>query len=183
LWDGRYGQSAKDLAKAFRYGLTDAAVVWHNWQRWGYDYRLPDIYPPNPQYGTTEEFAALVRVCKDQGVLFAPHDNYIDFYPDAVGFTYDNIAFDHDGQPRRAWYHAARQAQSYRTRADRLRPFLERNVRMIGEGIAPDAYFIDVWSSMGPYDYWSADGQFFPRTVTRQVWRDSFAWIRDYLAS
>ena len=181
LWDGRYGQSAKDLAKAFRYGLTDSVVVWHNWQRWGYDYRLPDIYPPNPQYGTTEEFAALVRVCKDHGVLFAPHDNYIDFYPDADGFTYDNIAFDRDGQPRRAWYHAARQAQSYRARADRLRPFLERNVKMIAEGIAPDAYFIDVWSSMGPYDYWSADGQFFSRTVTRQVWRDSFAWIRDYL--
>lgn len=181
LWDGRYGQSAKDLAKAFRYGLTDSAVVWHNWQRWGYDYRLPDIYPPNPQYGTEEQFVALVRVCKDHGVLFAPHDNYIDFYPDADGFSYDNIAFDRNGQPRQAWYHAARQAQSYRARADRLRPFLERNVKMIAQGIAPDAYFIDVWSSMGPYDYWSADGQFFPRTVTRQAWRDSFAWIRDYL--
>jgi len=181
LWDGRYGQSAQELARAFRYGLTDSAVVWHNWQRWGYDYRLPDIYPPNPQYGTKEEFAALVRVCKDHGVLFAPHDNYIDFYPDADGFTYDNIAFDRDGQPRRAWYHAARQAQSYRARTDRLRPLLERNVKTIASEIAPDAYFIDVWSSMGPYDYWSADGQFFPRTVTRQAWRDSFAWIRNYL--
>jgi hypothetical protein len=181
LWFGRYAESAQTLAKSFRYGLTDAAVVWHQWQRWGYDYRLPDIYPPNPQYGTKEELATLVSVCKDHGVLFAPHDNYIDFYPDADGFTYDNIAFDRDGLPRRAWYHAARQAQSYRVRADRLRPFLERNVKMIKDGIAPDAYFIDVWSSIAPYDYWSADGQFFPRTIARQVWRDSFAWIRDYL--
>jgi len=181
LWDGRYGQSATDLARAFRYGLTDAVVVWHNWQRWGYDYRLPDVYPPNPQFGTAEDFAALARLCKDHGVLFAPHDNYIDFYPDAEGFSYGNIAFDRDGQPRKAWYHADRQAQSYRARADRLRPFLERNIKTIAAGFAPDAYFIDVWSSMGPYDYWSASGEFFPRTVTRQAWRDAFAWIRDYL--
>ena len=43
------------LERAFRYGLTDAAVVWHNWQRWGYDYRLPEIYPPNPEWGTEKE--------------------------------------------------------------------------------------------------------------------------------
>ena len=38
LWGGRYGESREALQRAFRYGLTDAAVVWHNWQRWGYDY-------------------------------------------------------------------------------------------------------------------------------------------------
>jgi len=48
IWGGRYGESAQLLKKAFQYGLTNSAVVWHNWQRWGYDYRLPDVYPPNP---------------------------------------------------------------------------------------------------------------------------------------
>ena len=38
LWGGRYGESAQALRRAFRYGLTDAMVIWHNWQRWGYDY-------------------------------------------------------------------------------------------------------------------------------------------------
>jgi len=43
LWRGRYADSAKALGQAFRYGLTDAVVIWHRLQRWGYDYRLPDI--------------------------------------------------------------------------------------------------------------------------------------------
>ncbi len=124
LWgsSGNYAGSAKALARAFRYGLTDTVVVWHSWQRWGYDYRLPDIYPPNPRGGTLEDFKQLARVCRDNGVLFAPHDNYIDYYPDSEGFSYDNIVFNRDGSPRRAWFNRGREAQSYRARGDRVRP-------------------------------------------------------------
>jgi len=181
LWGGMYRDSAEALKRAFRYGLTDSIVVWHNWQRWGYDYRLPDIYPPNPQFGTFEDFLYLVNTCKSQGVLFAPHDNYIDFYPDAEGFTYKRIAFNPDGNPVRAWFNEGRGAQSYRWRADQVFPFLERNLKLIKEGFAPTAYFIDVWSSICPYDYWTYDGKFYTRLYTREVWRKAFAWIRDFL--
>ena len=181
LWDGRYRESAEALERAFSYGLTDAVVVWHNWQRWGYDYRLPDIFPPNPEFGTSEEFAGLARTCAQHGVLFAPHDNYIDFYPDASGFTYADVAFQSNGEPHKAWFHWERQAQSYRFRPDRMRTFLERNVLAIRDAISPTAYFIDVWSSMAPWDYWSHEGQFFDRQVTRRAWGESFAWIRDQL--
>jgi hypothetical protein len=181
LWGGRYASSAQALLRAFRYGLTDAVVVWHNWQRWGYDFRLPDIYPPNPQLGTLEEFRKLVETCREHGVIFAPHDNYIDLYPDAEGFSYENVAFQSNGQPQRAWYHAERDAQSYRARPDRLRPLVERNLDLIRSGFSPTAYFIDVWSSAPPYDFWTQDGQFVERGVTRQVWGETFAWIRDYL--
>ncbi len=181
LWRGRYGDSAAALQRAFRYGLTDAAVVWHSWQRWGYDYRLPDIYPPNPDFGAAEQFKELVEACWKNGVLFAPHDNYIDYYPDSDGFSYSNIAFEPNGQPRRAWFNYGRGAQSYRARADRVRPFLERNVKLIRDGFSPTAYFIDVWSSLGPYDYWTEDGRFVPKSETRRAWGESFAWIRDFL--
>ncbi|HXX21753.1 MAG TPA: DUF5696 domain-containing protein [Terriglobia bacterium] len=181
LWGGRYASSAQALQRAFRYGLTDTAVVWHNWQRWGYDFRLPDIYPPNPQLGTLQEFQKLVETCREHGVLFAPHDNYIDLYPDAEGFSYENVTFQSNGQPERAWYHAERDAQSYRARPDRLRPMVERNLDLIRAGFSPTAYFIDVWSSAPPYDFWTQDGRFVERSVTRQVWGETFAWIRDSL--
>ena len=71
LWRGRYADTAKALAQAFRYGLTDSVVIWHRWQRWGYDYRLPDIYPPSPEWGTAQEFFDLVALCKKNGVMFA----------------------------------------------------------------------------------------------------------------
>jgi len=183
LWafDLGYSAGAGGLQHSFKYGLTDAVVVWHNWQRWGYDYRLPDIFPPSPSGGTEAEFAQLVAVCRENGVLFAPHDNYIDFYPDAEGFSFDKIAFQVDGSPRKAWYRSSLLAQSYRFRPDCVRPFLERNLRLIKKAFHPNAYFIDVWSSMGPYDFWTSEGAFFDRTVTRKEWRNSFAWIRDFL--
>jgi len=181
LWSGRYGASARALERAMRYGLTNSLVVWHNWQRWGYDYRLPDLYPPSPQWGTFEEFKQLVEISRRHGVLFAPHDNYIDFYPDAEGFSYASIVFRPNGQPYRAWFNYGREAQSYRARPDRLKPYVERNLRLIKAGFAPTAYFIDVWSSAAPYDYWTEDGRFVDRTVTQRVWGEVFAWIRDYL--
>lgn len=181
LWSGRYAESARALERAAEYGLTDALVVWHNWQRWGYDYRLPDIYPPNPQYGTVEEFRQLVEAAKRHGTLFAPHDNYIDFYPDFDGFTYASIVFRQNGTPFRAWFNYGREAQSYRARPDRLRPYVERNAGLLKAGVGPTAYFIDVWSSAAPYDYWTGDGRFVSRQETQRVWGGVFSWIRDYL--
>ena len=182
LWHGRYGPSADALQKAFRYGLRHSMVIWHNWQRWGYDYRLPEIYPPNPDLGSLEDMRRLIQVCREAGVPFALHDNYIDFYPDAEGFSYEqNIAFTADGRPVRAWLHESRQAQSYRYRADRIEPYLRPNLETIQKQLAPTAYFIDVWSSIGPYDYWTADGQFFTKQYTRDTWGRLFAWIRELL--
>lgn len=181
LWGGNYEPSARALERAFRYGLTDSAVVWHNWQRWGYDYRLPEIFPPNPAMGTLEQFKALADVCKARGVLFAPHDNYIDFYPDAEGYSYDRIAFSADGMPIRGWLNEGRQAQAYRWGADTYRPFLEQNVTLLKQHVAPTGFFIDVWSSIGPYDAWTRDGQLISRAEVRDMWGAAFDWIRDEL--
>ena len=108
-----------------------------------------------------------MAACKRSGTLFAPHDNYIDFYPDFEGFTYDSIVFRQNGTPYRAWFNYGREAQSYRARPDRLLPYVQRNVRLIQDGFAPTAYFIDVWSSIAPYDYWTSDGRFVERAATR----------------
>ena len=181
LWSGRYQESTQALERAARYGVKDALVVWHRWQRWGYDYRLPDIYPPDSQFGSMEEFRRLVETCRRNGTLFAPHDNYIDFYPDAEGFSYANIVFRQNGAPFRAWFNYGREAQSYRARPDRLPPIVKRNLGLIKEGFAPDAYFIDVWSSAAPYDFWTEEGTFADRGVTQRMWGEIFAWIREHL--
>jgi hypothetical protein len=179
LWFGsRYADAARDLEKAAKYGVDNALVVWHVWQRWGYDYRLPDVYPPNPENGTEQEFRGLVDTAKRSNFLFAPHDNYIDFYPDFEGFSYSSIAFRQNGQPYRAWFHHDREAQSYRSRPDSLKQYVDRNVNLIKKGFDPTAYFIDVWSSIAPYDYWTEDGRFITRDTTQKVWGEVFAHIR-----
>ncbi len=183
LWSGRYAQSAAALRRAAAYGLRDSLVVWHRWQRWGYDYRLPDIYPPDPAFGTLDEFRALTAAAAEAGSLFAPHDNYIDLYPDAEGFSYANVVYRPDSQPYKAWFNYGREAQSYRARPDGLMSYVQRNLKLIRDGLAPTAYFIDVWSSMGPYDYYTADGRFVERSATRDAWAGIFDWIRNYLGN
>ncbi|MDW8029927.1 MAG: hypothetical protein RMK94_16225 [Armatimonadota bacterium] len=182
LWGGwRYAWVAEQLEKAFKYGCTDALVIYHNWQRWGYDYRLPDIFPPNPQFGTLEDFVKMVEVCNRYGVLFAIHDNYIDFYPDAEGYSYRHICFTPDGNPVRAWFNEWRQAQSYRWRPDAFFPFMERNLKLIAKHIRPTAYFVDVFSSIGMFDFWTEDGEFHSILETQKRWGEAFNFIRKIL--
>ena len=68
----------------------------------------------------------MIDTCREAGVLFALHDNYIDLYPDAEGFSYEqNIAFSGNRRPVRAWINRGREAQSYRYRADQVEQFLK----------------------------------------------------------
>jgi hypothetical protein len=159
-WGGDYRQAADDVEKAARYGVTDAVFVKHVWQQWGYDYRLPDIYPAG---GSFEDFCAVVEACKRNGILFCPHDNYIDFYPDAAGYSYDHILFNADGTPQKAWFNKGRDAQSYRWSPNAFGPWLETNLKQVRDGFAPDAYFVDVFSAMPPVDFYDRKGRFFPR--------------------
>ncbi|MDO4557468.1 MAG: DUF5696 domain-containing protein, partial [Planctomycetia bacterium] len=180
LWGGRYADVTKKLTQAFQYGLTDTVVVFHNWQRWGYDYRLPEIYPPNPNLGTLEEMRALRDLCAEHDVIFAPHDNYVDIYPDADTFSYETtVAFHPNGTPYPAWFNEGRGARSYRYRADAIPRIVRPNIEKIQTGLAPTAYFIDVWSSLGAYDFFTSDGTFYDRTYTNKVWGDTFNHIRE----
>ena len=68
---------------------------------------MTTVYPtfilPIRIMATLADFVDLVQTCKNHGVLFAPHDNYIDLYPDAEDFSYDDVTFNPVGQPVRAY--------------------------------------------------------------------------------
>ncbi|MDD4102403.1 MAG: hypothetical protein PHU80_07195 [Kiritimatiellae bacterium] len=170
-WSGDYLAAAADLKEAARYGLNNAVFVKHDWQRWGYDYRLPEIYPPR---GGLEPFLKMRQAAAEAGMLFCPHDNYIDFYPDAEGYSYDNIVFTEQGAPVKAWYNKGRRAQSYRWLPHAFAPRMEDNMRMMREGFRPDSLFIDVFTAITPFDYYDRAGNFYPHTRTAREWSDAF---------
>ncbi|MFH1719354.1 MAG: hypothetical protein ABIF19_18530, partial [Planctomycetota bacterium] len=87
IWGGRYAEIAETMKRMVAYGLTDSLLTLHVWQRWGYDYRLPDIYPPQPQLGTVEDMQQIAEVCRRYDIPWGLHDNYIDFYPDAEEYS------------------------------------------------------------------------------------------------
>lgn len=179
LWGGRYAENAARLARCFDYGLTHSLAILHNWQRWGYDYRLPDIFPPQPGLGTLEELRELGRVCTARGALWGLHDNYIDIYPDATGFSYEHVTFTSDGKPRRAWLNEGREAQSYQFRPDRIRPFLQRNLDLIVPALRPTASFVDVFTSINSFDFFDREGRLHSKRETQRAWGEAFAAIRD----
>jgi len=181
IWGGRYAEIAETMKRMIAYGLTNSLLTVHVWQRWGYDYRLPDIYPPQPQLGTVEDMRRIADVCGEHDVPWGLHDNYIDFYPDATEYTYDDICFTEQGEPVKAWINNGRDAQSYRWRPDRIMPFVKRNLELIKPNLQPTHYFIDVFTSMTCFDFYDKQGNFHSMLETRKSWGEIFAWIRDYL--
>ncbi len=181
IWGGPYREHLKTLETAVSYGMTDAQFIVHDWQRWGYDNRLPDIWPPNPRLGTPEEMRETLDFCDKNGIQYGVHDNYIDFYPDAGEFSFDVTTFHENGQPQKAWNNFGIDAQSYRFRPDRIEKYLDRNLGLILPGLPMSTYFVDVFSSMTPVDFYDREGNFHSRAETQAAWAKSFDIIRDRL--
>ena len=174
-WGGDYAKAAQDLDLAARYGLVDSIFVKHDWQCWGYDYRLPEIYPPR---GDAKAFGDMREACRRAGILFCPHDNYTDIYPDAENYSYDLVVFNLDGTPQKAWFNPGRHAQSYRWAPHAFHPWCLRNAKLLKAGYDPDAVFIDVLTAHGPFDYLDRTGRFHSKMETSASWAKGFDLYR-----
>ena len=198
IWHGTKGAPAliTGLTQAIRYGMTDSMLTIHDWQRWGYDYRLPDIWPPRPSWGTVEQTKEIEAICKQHNIPWGFHDNYIDIYPDTDDFSYKFTYFrnqtgdydipfpvfhKHNPQPNTAWYNKHRDAQSYKFRPDCILPFVKRNYERILRDVHPTASFVDVLSAVKPTDWYDSDGNYHSMVETRQYWGEAFATIRNML--
>ncbi|MGN0853780.1 MAG: hypothetical protein ACI4Q3_10460 [Kiritimatiellia bacterium] len=175
-WGGDYAAAAAGLRLAGKYGLNDSIFVKHDWQAWGYDYRLPEIYPPR---GDAAAFGDMRRACRESGILFLPHDNYTDIYPDAENYSYDLVVFNLDGTPQKAWFNPGRFAQSYRWAPHAFRPWCLRNARLLKAGYDPDGVFIDVLTAHGPFDYLDRAGVFHSKMETSRCWGDAYTAYRE----
>ncbi|MDR0335674.1 MAG: DUF5696 domain-containing protein [Planctomycetaceae bacterium] len=179
IWGGHYKQHTETIKHAIQYGLTDSLFIVHNWQRWGYDNRLPDIFPPSPRLGTLEDMQETLKLCNENGIQYGVHDNYIDFYPDAEEYNFDVTTFYENGQPRKAWNNYGIEAQSYQFRPDKVQKFLERNLDLLTAHLPMSTYFVDVFTSIPPVDFYDRDGNFHSRIESQAAWNKAFDTIRD----
>lgn len=182
IWGGSFQRILEGMKELTRYDATDLMLTIHNWQRWGYDYRLPDIWPPNPRIGTVDTLKLIQKHCASYDIPWGLHDNYIDFYPDADDYSAENLYFHtQNGQPVRAWYNKGRKAQSYKFRPDKIMDFVQRNFKLITKEVKPTACFIDVFTSANVTAYYDWNGNYHTNLETRKHWGEAFAWIRDFL--
>lgn len=90
-----------ELANALRAlkerGVDDAYVHLDGWGFYGYDNGHPDVLPPGQEQGGWEGLRAFADTCDALGYLFAVHDQYRDFYLNAVSFDDRLVAYRFDG--------------------------------------------------------------------------------------
>lgn len=78
-------------------GVNDAYVHLDGWGFYGYDNGHPDVLPPGKEQGGWEGLRSFANTCDSIGYLFAVHDQYRDFYLNAVSFRDDLVAYRLDG--------------------------------------------------------------------------------------
>ncbi len=78
-------------------GIEDAYVHLDGWGFYGYDNGHPDVLPAGEEQGGWEGLRDFAKTCEDLGYLFAVHDQYRDFYTDAVSYNLDLNYTNADG--------------------------------------------------------------------------------------
>ncbi len=181
-WNGLYGQHADFIEEAAtKYGLRgDLFFYSHNWQREGYDYKLPDVWPPNPRYGTKADMYRCRETALKYGWGFGLHLNTSDFYEDSSDFSFDKVSYTKEGKPEKAWYNAFMKAQSYRMLYDYAPVSMAKVLaEMNGDGFPVDTMFVDVIGSHPARPYWKKDGSYHRRSEAVAFWGKVFDVIRD----
>ncbi|NQT52574.1 hypothetical protein HQ576_11010, partial [bacterium] len=153
IWGGTYDRGAEILRTLKSYGVDHAAVIWHNWQRYGYDVKLPDHLPANPALGGDEAMTRLAAAARQVGYPFSLHENYIDFYPDAPSYDTKDIVLTPQGEFSKAWYHKGTKVQSFALKAGRMLHYAAQNSPVIHRRFGTTAAYLDVHTCVPPWHH------------------------------
>lgn len=150
----RYADVRRVLGELHEARLTHALAMIRGWIRGGYDESHPDIWPPDPAFGSVEE---LQELCEGRhmppGVTVALHDNYQDIYLQSPSFP-GGIVRNRAGQAMPGGYWAGGQAYILRARAGLA--YLERNWQSI-RTLGVRAMFPDTVSAAQLYESYEPD--------------------------
>lgn len=86
-----FDELAKGLHRLKEKGIANAYVHLDGWGFYGYDNGHPDVLPVGQEQGGWEGLKRFADTCTGLGYLFAVHDQYRDFYLNAVSFD-DRLA-------------------------------------------------------------------------------------------
>lgn len=112
------------------------------WNRMGYDREHVDMWPPAEGAGGIEGLREACLRVKDHGYLFALHDNYNDFYPDAPSYDEKYIIKREDGSIGLGGVWDGGLTHHIATSA--IEELLNRNLKRIEDHIPLNAYYFDV---------------------------------------
>jgi hypothetical protein len=81
-----FDELAEQLRNLKSKGIDDAYVHLDGWGFYGYDSMHPDVLPPGEEQGGWDGLRRFADTCDELGYLFATHDQYRDYYTNAVSY-------------------------------------------------------------------------------------------------
>jgi hypothetical protein len=123
-------------------GVEKTMILLGGWNRMGYDREHVDMWPPAEGAGGIDGLQQACSQVKDHGYLFALHDNYNDFYPDAPSYDQKYIIKREDGSIGLGGVWDGGLTHHIATSA--IEELLNRNLQRIEEHIPLNAYYFDV---------------------------------------
>ena len=185
LWGhmkGSYAGDTEHLLELKDNGVDHMAIIQHDWQRFGYDVKLPDHVPANPQFGTEAELATFGSTATRLGYLWALHENYIDIYPDAPSWDPTAVVLQADGEQSQAWFNPGTRVQSYGIKCNRALEFAKRTAPEAHRRYGTTAGYLDVHTGVPPWHQLDHDAsQPMAAMALHKVERDAelFAYLRE----
>ncbi|MBI5833687.1 MAG: hypothetical protein HZB16_15410 [Armatimonadetes bacterium] len=149
--DNTYAGDARLLRELKDNGVDHVAIIQHDWQRWGYDAKLPDHLPANPAYGGDPAMIEFGRAARDCGYVWSLHENYIDLYPDAPSYDPAARVLQSDGKPSPAWYNSGTKVQSYGLKSNRALGYAKAVAPEAHRRYGTNAAYLDVHTCVPPW--------------------------------
>ena len=148
---GTYRGDADNLLALKDHGVDHLVLIQHDWQRYGYDVKLPDHIPANPSYGGDNGMKFFGETANRCGYLWSVHENYIDLYPDAPSYDPRARVLNSDGSPSRAWYNPGTKVQSFGLKCNRALDYAKQNAPEIHRRFGTTAAYLDVHTCVPPW--------------------------------
>jgi len=148
---GTYQGDAENLRDLKDNGVDHLAIISHVWQRYGYDVKLPDHLPANPQFGGDEGMTEFGKAANACGYVWSLHENYIDLYPDAPSYDPAARVLRADGSPSPAWFNRGTGVQSFGLKCNRALGYAKQNSPEIHRRFNTNAAYLDVHTCVPPW--------------------------------
>ncbi|MCX7598420.1 MAG: hypothetical protein N2512_06075, partial [Armatimonadetes bacterium] len=148
---GTYQGDAENLRALKDHGVDKLAIIQHVWQRYGYDVKLPDHLPANPDFGGDEGMIEFGRAANECGYIWSLHENYIDLYPDAPSFDPTAVVLRPDGSRSPAWFNAGTGVQSFGLKCNRALEFAKKTAPEAHRRYGTTAAYLDVHTCVPPW--------------------------------
>jgi hypothetical protein len=151
IWGRTYDENAALVRELRSYGVKEAAIIHHVWQRGGYDNELPTVLPANAALGGEEAMKRYSEEARRAGFLFSLHENYVDFYPNSELYTEDDVARNSDGSLIKAWFNAGTGIQSFATKPTAMLKYARMFSDEIHRRYSTTAAYLDVHPCVPPW--------------------------------